>query len=79
MKYEQHKKHERHSNGDGYITRDGHTMMQFDIVRDLRRKEWLEAEVERLAHIVGKYRKAHSIPHCIVSPDLLELNQRGKG
>lgn len=39
-----HKKSNIHSNGDGYITYVGHTMMQFDILQKLKRGEYLEKE-----------------------------------
>ena len=38
------KRNYMHSNGDGYITRSGHTMFQQDIVRELQRGEQLEKE-----------------------------------
>lgn len=37
MSYKLQKKNPNHSNGEGYITKDGHTMLQQDIVRDLER------------------------------------------
>ena len=33
--YKLNEPNELHSNGDGYITKDGHTMLQQDIVREL--------------------------------------------
>ena len=36
-------------NGDGYITKDGHTMFQADILRDLKRKEYLEERTVQLS------------------------------
>ena len=50
MKYELHRKSKTHSNGDGYITRIGHTMFQQDIVYDLncltKENERLKKEIE---------------------------------
>ena len=47
-KYKLNKPHMRHSNGAGYITKDGHTMFNEDIVRDLDRINKLQEENERL-------------------------------
>ena len=44
--YKLHKKSKIHSNGDGYITKDGHTMFQFDIVQDLNRMKHLQRQLE---------------------------------
>ena len=44
MKYKLNKPHPRASNGDGYITKNGHTMLQFDIVQDLERGVKLKTE-----------------------------------
>jgi len=38
----------KHSNGSGYITRSGHTMVNEDIISDLERKVFLENENEKL-------------------------------
>ena len=38
----------KHSNGPGYITRSGHTMVNEDIISDLERKVFLENENEKL-------------------------------
>jgi hypothetical protein len=58
--YKLHKKNKVHSNGDGYITRDGHTMFQQDIVSDLnnmrlrlkQKAELAEAAEEMLEMLV---------------------------
>jgi hypothetical protein len=46
--YKLNKPNPKHSNGDGYITKDGHTMFNEDIVRDLERIEELEEKVKKL-------------------------------
>ncbi len=55
--YKLNKKSEIHCNGDGYITKDGHTMFQQDIVQDLNcmRSQLKQkgAEVERLRRILN--------------------------
>jgi len=48
MIYKLHKPSKIHSNGDGYITRSGHTMFNEDIVSELNRVKSLEAENTQL-------------------------------
>ena len=54
MNYKLNRPSKRHSNGAGYITKNGHTLMQFDIVQDLKRKEFLELENASLKKEIKK-------------------------
>lgn len=60
MKYELHKKSKIHSNGEGYITRFGHTMFQQDIVYDLN---CLAKENERLRNSVDALHAGFNFKH----------------
>lgn len=48
MKYELNKPHPKHSNGEGYITEDGHTMFNKDVVKELNRLKSVEDKYEEL-------------------------------
>ena len=46
--YKLNKPNPKHSNGDGYITKDGHTMFNEDIVRELNKISKLDAKIREL-------------------------------
>jgi len=46
--YKLNKPDPKHSNGKGYITKDGHTMFNEDIVRELNKISKLDAKIREL-------------------------------
>jgi len=53
MIYKLHKQAKMHSNGSGYITQNGHTMINEDIVKELNRVKQLEQKNAELRELVA--------------------------
>ena len=81
MNYQLRKSHPRSSNGDGYITKDGHTMMQLDILTDLERKEYLENKQQSQALYIKRLEAAlEYISECdsVSGEDAREMRNKAK-